>query len=139
MAIIFGIWLLVIGIFRIIVAVAERGDSGGTRFGMAFAGLLAALVGLLVLHHSFQTVAILGFIIGVFWVVGGLDELFSGFSREAEGRRAGLIILGLVSTIVGILCLIHPGLSLFIQAVILGIGLIVYGIVEIALRSRSVA
>jgi uncharacterized membrane protein HdeD (DUF308 family) len=133
MAILFGIWLLVCGVIRIVMAIAERGDSGGTRLGMAFAGLLAALVGLLVLHHSFETVAILGFIIGVFWVVGGLSELFAGFSREVEGRRAGLIVLGLVGTVVGILCLVYPGLSLSILAVILGVGLIAYGIVEIAL------
>jgi len=88
---------------------------------------------LLVLHHSFETVAILGFIIGIFWVVGGLSELFAGFSREATGRRAGIIVLGLVGTVVGILCLVYPGLSLSILAVILGVGLIVYGIVEIAL------
>jgi uncharacterized membrane protein HdeD (DUF308 family) len=133
MAILFGIWLLVCGVIRIVMAIAERSDSGGTRLGMAFAGLLAALVGLLVLHHSFETVAILGFIIGVFWVVGGLSELFAGFSREAQGRRAGLIVLGLVGTVVGILCLVYPGLSLSILAVILGVGLISYGIVEIAL------
>ncbi len=133
MAVVFGIWLLVLGVFRIILAIAERGGSGGTRFGMAFGGLLAALVGLLVLHHTFETVAILGFIIGVFWVIGGLSELFAGFSREAEGRRVGLIALGLVGTVVGILCLVYPGLSLSILAVILGVGLIVYAIVEIAL------
>jgi uncharacterized membrane protein HdeD (DUF308 family) len=133
MAIIFGIWLLVLGVIRIIMAIAERGEGGGTRLGMAFGGLLAVLIGLLVLHHSFETVAILGFIIGVFWVVGGLSELFAGFSREAEGRRAGLIILGLIGTVVGILCLVYPGLSLSILAVILGLGLIVYGIAEIAL------
>ena len=89
MAIIFGIWLLVLGVVRIIMAIAERGEGGGTRLGMAFGGLLAMLIGLLVLHHSFETVAILGFIIGVFWVVGGLSELFAGFSREAEGPTCG--------------------------------------------------
>ncbi len=133
MAVIFGIWLLVIGVIRIIMAIAERGEAGGTRLGMAFAGLLAVLVGLLVLHHSFETVAVLGFIIGIFWVVGGLSELFAGLSREAEGRRAGLIILGLIGTVVGVLCLVYPGLSLSILAVILGLGLIVYGVAEIAL------
>ncbi len=133
MAILFGIWLLGCGVVRIIMSVAERATSICTRFGMAFAGLLAALVGLLVLHHSFETVAILGFIIGVFWVIGGLSELFAGLSRESEGRRGVLIVLGLVGTAVGILCLVYPGLSLSILAVILGVGMIAYGIVEIAL------
>jgi uncharacterized membrane protein HdeD (DUF308 family) len=40
MAVLFGIWLLVCGVIRIIMAIAERSESGGTRLGMAFAGLL---------------------------------------------------------------------------------------------------
>jgi len=133
MAIIFGIWLLVLGIFRIIQAVVERGQTGGTRFGMAFVGLLAVLIGLLVLHHSFETVAILGFIVGLFWVVGGLAEVFAGLSPDAEGRRASMIVLGLLSAAIGVVCLIYPGLSLEILAVLLGIGMILYGLVEVAL------
>jgi uncharacterized membrane protein HdeD (DUF308 family) len=133
LAIIFGIWLLGLGVFWIILAIAERGDTGGTRFGMIILGLLAVLIGLLVLHHPFETVAVLGFIIGAFWVVGGLALLIAGFSHEAEGHRTRLIVLGLVYAITGIVCLVYPGLSLTILAVILGIGLIVSGLIEIML------
>jgi uncharacterized membrane protein HdeD (DUF308 family) len=133
LAILVGIWLLVLGIFKIVSAIGESGESGGSRFGTALMGLLAVLIGLLVLHHSFETVAIVGFIVGVFWVVGGLAELFSGFTHEAEGHRAGRIVLGLVGTVIGILCLVYPGLSLSILAVLLGIGILIYGIVEIVL------
>jgi uncharacterized membrane protein HdeD (DUF308 family) len=141
LAIIFGIWLLGLGAFWIILAIAESRDTGGTRFGMVILGLLAVLIGLLVLHHPFETVAVLGFIIGAFWVVGGLALLFAGFGHEAEGRRTRLIVLGLVYAITGIVCLVYPGLSLTILAVILGIGLIVSGVIEIVLafQIRKVA
>jgi uncharacterized membrane protein HdeD (DUF308 family) len=99
---------------------------------MAFCGLLAVLFGLLVLYHSYETVAILGFIIGVFWVIGGIAELIAGLSREAEKRRVGLIALGLLSAALGVVYLIYPGLSLSILAVILGVGLIAHGIIEIS-------
>ena len=85
------------------------------------------------LHHSFETVAVLGFIVGLFWVVGGLAEIFAGFSHEAEGHRAGPIVLGLLSAIIGIVCLVYPGLSLQILSVLIGIGLIIYGAIEIVL------
>jgi uncharacterized membrane protein HdeD (DUF308 family) len=78
-------------------------------------------------------VAILGFIIGVFWVIGGIALLIAGFSREAEGRRTRPITLGLIFTITGIVCLVYPGLSLTILAVILGISLILTGFVEVVL------
>jgi uncharacterized membrane protein HdeD (DUF308 family) len=132
LAILFGIWLLALGAFWLVLAIAERRDASGSRFGLAFSGLLAVLIGLLVLHHSFETVAVLGFIIGVFWVIEGLSLLIVGSSQEAEGRRAGPLLTGLVFALTGIVCLIYPGLSLTILAVILGIGLIVAGVVQIA-------
>jgi uncharacterized membrane protein HdeD (DUF308 family) len=136
LAIIFGIWLLVLGVIWIVRAIAERREATGLRFGLALCGLLAVLIGLLVLHHSFETVAVLGFIIGVFWVVEGLALLIVGFSPEAEGQRAGTLLTGLVFAVTGIVCLIYPGLSLTILAVILGIGLIVAGLVQITFAFR---
>jgi uncharacterized membrane protein HdeD (DUF308 family) len=133
LAVIFGIWLLVLGAFWIILAIAERSDTGGFRFGMLLLGLLAVLIGLLVLHHPFETVAVLGFIIGVFWVVGGITLIVAGLSHEAEGRRTRPVVLGLIYAITGTVCLVYPGLSLTILAVILGIGLIVSGIIEVIL------
>jgi uncharacterized membrane protein HdeD (DUF308 family) len=133
LAIIFGIWLLLLGVFWLVVSIADRRDRGGTRFGLAFFGLLALLVGLLVLHHSYETVAVVGFIVGVFWVVGGASLVIAGLSPEAEGRRAGPIVVGLIYAATGVVCLIYPGLSLTILAVILGIGLIVSGLVEVAI------
>jgi uncharacterized membrane protein HdeD (DUF308 family) len=133
LAILFGIWLLALGVFWIILAIAEHGEGGGGRVALVFLGLLSVLIGLLVLHHPFETVAVIGFIIGVFWVVGGVALLVAGLSREAEGRRTRPILLGLVYTITGIICLVYPGLSLTILAVILGIGLIISAIVDIVL------
>ena len=100
---------------------------------MALIGLLSVLIGLLVLHHSFETIAVLGFIIGLFWVVGGLAELFVGFSHESEGHRGGPMVIGLLSAMIGIVCLVYPGLSLTILSVLIGIGLVIYGAIEIVL------
>jgi uncharacterized membrane protein HdeD (DUF308 family) len=133
LAILFGIWLLALGGFWIILAIAERGGGGGSRVALVFLGLLSVLIGLLVLHHPFETVAVVGFIIGVFWVVGGVALVVAGLSPETEGRRTRFILLGLVYAITGIICLVYPGLSLTILAVILGIGLIVSAIVDVAL------
>ena len=140
-AILLGIWLLILGVFRIILAIAEPRESGARAFGMALIGLLAVLIGLLVLHHSFETDAVLGFIIGLFWVVGGLAELFVGFSHESEGHRAGPVILGLLSTAIGVVCLVYPGLSLTILSVLIGLGLVFYGLIEVVLafQLRSLA
>jgi uncharacterized membrane protein HdeD (DUF308 family) len=133
LAILFGIWLLLLGVFWLVMAIADRGDRGATRFGMALFGLLAVLAGLLVLHHSFETVAVVGFIVGLFWVVGGVSLVFAGLSPEAEGRRALPIVIGVIYAATGVVCLVYPGLSLKILAVILGIGLILSGLGEVVI------
>jgi uncharacterized membrane protein HdeD (DUF308 family) len=132
-AVLFGIWLLVLGVFRIILAIIETHQVGHDRFLAIIFGLLSILIGLLVLHHSFETVAVLGFILGIFWVIGGVAELVVGFTQHNSEGRVGRIVIGAIFTIVGILCLVYPGLSLSILAVIAGIGMILYGLVEIVL------
>jgi uncharacterized membrane protein HdeD (DUF308 family) len=136
LAVIFGIWLLLLGVYWLVRAIADKSDRGGSRFAMALFGLLSLLVGLLVLHHSFETVAVVGFIVGVFWVVGGVALVIAGLSPEAKDHRAGPIVVGSIYALTGIVCLIYPGLSLSILAVILGIGLILSGLVEIAFAFR---
>jgi uncharacterized membrane protein HdeD (DUF308 family) len=132
-AVLFGIWLLVLGVFRIIIAIVETHQVGHDRYLAILFGILAILIGLLVLHHSFETVAILGFIIGLFWVLGGVAQLIVGFTQHQPEGRVGTIIIGAIFTIVGILCLVYPGLSLSILAVIAGLGMLVYGLIEMVL------
>ena len=127
-AIIIGIWLLILGVVQLIRAVGATGE----RMGFVIVGLLAIVIALILLHHTTTTVAVLGFIVGIFWTIGGVTELFHGFSADDGAVSWSTVILGLIATIVGILCLVYPSLSLSIICVIVGLGMIVYGIVEVA-------
>jgi uncharacterized membrane protein HdeD (DUF308 family) len=89
------------------------------------------VVAIILLHHTTTTVAVLGFVIGIFWTVGGIAQFFHGFSANDGKVSWPIVVLGLVGTIIGILCLVYPSLSLSIICVIVGVGMIVYGIVEI--------
>jgi len=126
-AVIIGIWLLIVGVVRLIQAIGASGE----RTGFVIAGLLAILIALILLHHTTTTVAVLGFIVGIFWTIGGVSELIHGFSANDGAMSWPIVILGLIGTIIGILCLIYPSLSLSIICVIVGLGMIVYGIAEI--------
>jgi len=129
-AVVFGIWLLIGGAYHLIKAIAAHDDAGSSRFAVAILGLLSILIGLLVLHHTFQTVAVIGFIVGIFWVIAGVTQLFAGFEAP-KGQRAWLLVLGFLGTIVGIITLVYPGLSLVIIAVLMGIWLILFGILQL--------
>ena len=126
-AVILGIWLLIMGVIRLIQAIGATGE----RVGFLIVGLLAILIAILLLHHTTTTVAVVGFIVGIFWTVGGIAQLISGFDANDGGVSWIAVILGLISTAIGILCLVYPSLSLSIICVIVGVGMIVYGIVAI--------
>ncbi|HXW33793.1 MAG TPA: DUF308 domain-containing protein [Acidimicrobiales bacterium] len=131
-AILLGIWLLIAGVFRMVASIATRDVEGGTRFLGILFGLLAVLIGLLVLHRSFETIKIVGFLIGIFWVIGGIVELLTAFGSPERPHRVWIAIAGLIGLVVGILALVYPGLSLVIIALLSGIWLIIYGCLQIA-------
>jgi uncharacterized membrane protein HdeD (DUF308 family) len=124
-AVLIGIWLFILGIVRLIQAIGASGE----RVGLVVVGLLSILIGLILLRHTTTTIDVLGFVVGVFWTIGGVAQLFSAFG-DRDGVNWWSALLGLISTVVGILCLVYPSLSLSIICVIVGLGLILYGVVE---------
>jgi uncharacterized membrane protein HdeD (DUF308 family) len=126
-AVLIGIWLLILAAVRLIQAIGSRGD----RLGLVVVGLLSLLIALLLLRHTTTTVDTVGFIVGIFWTIGGVAQIFSGFSDSDRGVNWLVVLLGLVSTGIGVLCLVYPSLSLSIICVIVGLGLIVYGLVQL--------
>jgi len=127
-AVIIGIWLLIVGVVRLLQAIGASGE----RVPLVIMGLLAIMVALILLRHTTTTVDVLGFTVGVFWTIGGLAQLMQGFSANDGSVSWPAVLLGVVSTVIGVLCLVYPSLSLSILCVITGLGMIVYGIVEIA-------
>ena len=126
-AIIIGIWLLILGVIRLIQAIGASGE----RTGFVIVGLLSIVIALILLNHTTTTVAVLGFIVGIFWTIGGVTELLHGFIANDGAVSWPTVILGLIATIIGILCLVYPNLSLSIICVIVGVGMIVYGVVAV--------
>ncbi len=132
-AILLGIWLFVAGLFRMVTAIADSEDTGGSRWLMAVLGLLSVIVGILFLRHTEETVTTLAFLIGLFWVIGGLIEFFVAYTDAGSPARGWRIGMGLLAIAAGIVTLVVPHLTLTTLAVIMGIWLIVYGVLEIAL------
>jgi uncharacterized membrane protein HdeD (DUF308 family) len=132
-AILLGIWLFIAGLFRIVVAIADHEDTGGARWLMAFLGLVAVIVGILFLRHTDQTVTTLAFLIGLFWVIGGIIEFFSAYSDYGSDARGWRIGMGVLAFAAGVVTLVWPHLTLGVLAVIMGIWLIIYSLLLIAL------
>jgi uncharacterized membrane protein HdeD (DUF308 family) len=139
-AVLFGIQLVVAGIFRFVAALADDDESGATRVLLALLGVLSFIVGLYALRHVLLTIAALALLLGIFWIVNGAVETFTALSHRGMQGRGWTIFMGLLSVVAGIVVLVYPAISLATLAVVLGFWLLVFGIMEmvLALRLRSV-
>ena len=70
-AIFFAAWLFVTGIYEVIVSFTRDGDTA-MRVFHAIIGVLAVIVGFALLRSPFQSVEVLIFVLGVFWLVQGI-------------------------------------------------------------------
>jgi uncharacterized membrane protein HdeD (DUF308 family) len=140
LALLFGCQLVVYGIFRFVSAFAYHSIGGGTRVLFALLGMLSLIVGLWAIRHLDLTLLTLAVLLGIFWIVDGAVGLYTALSAEkgvpGRGWAIGSAVLSIVA---GIILMAWPGISLLALAVVLGIWLLIFGIMEIvaAFQLRS--
>lgn len=111
-AVLFGIQLVVAGIFRFVAAIAVDDERGGTRVLLALLGVLSFIVGLYALRNVLVTIAALALLLGIFWIVSGAMEAFTALSHRGMQGRGWTIVMGLLSIVAGAVVLVYPGISL---------------------------
>jgi uncharacterized membrane protein HdeD (DUF308 family) len=135
-AVVFGVQLIVSGIFRFVAALAIDDLAGGARVLLALLGVLSVIIGLWAVRHVLLTLLALVVLLGIFWVANGAIEIFTALAHREMAERGWTVIMGLLSVVAGIIVLAYPGLSLVGLAVILGIWLALFGLMEITLALR---
>ena len=135
-AVLFGVQLIISGIFRFVGALASDDLTGGTRVMLALLGVLSIIIGLWAVRHAVLTLVALIVFLGIFWVINGLIEIFAALSHRDMPDRGWSVLMGVLSAIAGIIVLAYPGLTLVGLAVILGIWLLVFGILELMAAFR---
>jgi uncharacterized membrane protein HdeD (DUF308 family) len=135
-AVLFGIQLVIAGIFQFVNAFASSDLTGGVRVLGAVLGLFALIVGLYAIRHVLVSVVALALLLGIFWVVNGFVEIFNALADRDYPNRGWTGFMGVLSILAGIVVLAYPGISLVTLALVLGIWLIIYGVMEIAAAFR---
>ncbi len=135
-AVLFGIQLIVMGIFRFAAAIASDDLSGGRRVLLALLGVLSLIIGLYAVRHIFITLLALALLLGIFWIVSGAVELFMALSHRELPHRVWNAVMGIISVLAGIVLLIYPGISLLVLAVVVSVWLLIFGAMEITLAFR---
>ena len=127
-AVLLGVLLVISGIFDL---VRVFDSSEAHRVWLGIAGLLLVVIGVVLIRHLDLTVALVGLVIGISWIVQGLAALVTAFSGERGERRGWWIFFGLIGLIAGIVVVAVPTTSVTVLAVLVGIWFIVTGLTEI--------
>jgi uncharacterized membrane protein HdeD (DUF308 family) len=127
-AVLIGVLLIIGGLFHLI---AMFGSGASHRVWLGISGLLLVVLGVILIRHLHLTVALMGLIIGIAWIVQGLSALAAGLSGAVGEGRGWWIFFGIVSLIGGIVVTAFPTNSVTVLAVLVGIWFIVQGIFEI--------
>jgi uncharacterized membrane protein HdeD (DUF308 family) len=135
-AVLFGVQLIVSGIFRFVAALASDDLTGGSRVLLALLGVLSVIIGLWAVRHVLLTLLALTVFLGIFWVVNGAIEIFTALSHRDLVNRGWTVVVGLLSIVAGLIVLAYPGLSLVGLAAVLGVWLLIFGVMEMSLAFR---
>jgi uncharacterized membrane protein HdeD (DUF308 family) len=128
-AILFAAWLFASGIVSVIQSFTRDGDTG-MRVLNAVIGVLSVIVGFALLRTPFQSVEVVIFVLGIFWVTQGIITFITAFGRE-QGRGWALFS-GILGIIAGIVILVYPISSALTLALFGGIWLIILGVMQLA-------
>ena len=129
-AIFFGIWLLISGIFTLIRGFGDAMENGA-RVLSIIVGALSIVLGIMCLRNIASAVEVLALFVGIGLVMRGLLEFIVGLSAKGTDGRGSLIFLGVVTFALGIAALVWPNLALGTLVYLIGLSLIIMAILEI--------
>jgi uncharacterized membrane protein HdeD (DUF308 family) len=136
LGIIFGAYLLVWGIFTLAGAFVP-GTPTALVVLRVLVGFLGVLAGLICLVRPGASLLAVLIAFSFWFILIGIADLAQ--AMETSDNRALLVVLGLVSVAAGVIILGNPDIGLPTLALLVGIGLLVRGTLEIvmgfALRS----
>jgi uncharacterized membrane protein HdeD (DUF308 family) len=127
-AVLIGLLMIVSGIFNLI-RVFDSGEAH--RVWLGISGLLLVVIGVVLIRHLHLTVALIGLIVGLSWIVQGVSALVSAAMGGSREGRGWWIFFGIISLIAGIVVVAVPVSSVTALAVLVGIWFIVVGLFEI--------
>jgi uncharacterized membrane protein HdeD (DUF308 family) len=120
LAVLIGIAAIISGIFHLVRAADRKAQH---RLWPGICGLVFVALGVVLIRHLHLTLALVGLLVGLSWIVQGIAGLMSAFCGPREGA-VWWAVFGSVSLIAGIVVIASPLSSVTVLAVLVGIGLL---------------
>ncbi|MBO1332991.1 HdeD family acid-resistance protein [Streptomyces sp. VRA16 Mangrove soil] len=128
--ILFGVYLVVSGVFQLIAAFGNHITTGMRIIGF-ISGALSVLLGLFCFRGAMQSILLLGLWIGIGWLFRGITQTVAAASDPTMPARGWQIFLGVVTALAGIVLIDSPFESVAVLTMVGGLWLLVVGVVEI--------
>ncbi|WP_157995798.1 HdeD family acid-resistance protein [Thermomonospora amylolytica] len=132
-AVLFGLKLVIHGVYRIVQAVLANEAGGGVRVLFTLLGVLSLGIGVLVLRAPLQTVELLALLFGLFWLITGTVGLVNALTERSGPGRGGAAFLAVASVVAGLVLLLWPAITLTALTWLFGLWLITWGLLTAAL------
>jgi uncharacterized membrane protein HdeD (DUF308 family) len=130
LTILFALQLFVMGIYSLVKSFSAANQH---KVLTVFLGIFAIIVALIMIRNVVATVAVVGFIIGVYWIIHGIIQFVMAVGDKTYPSRGWTIFMAIISVIAGIVVVAWPVNSLTALAWLVGIWFIVLGILGIIL------
>jgi uncharacterized membrane protein HdeD (DUF308 family) len=135
LAVLFGLYLLLTGIYRFATAIQLRRVEPVARSVALVLSVLSVAVGVVCLIDPFKTASAFAVAVGAFWLAAGAISILGARQRRRRPLQAGRApgrAGGVFSMVVGVLIILFPGASLVFLAAVLGVWLIFFGLSSLA-------
>jgi uncharacterized membrane protein HdeD (DUF308 family) len=110
-AILFGIYLVASGVFRVTVAALARDSGRAMRWLGGILGVLLVVAGVYCLASPERSLAVLAFVIGFGFVAEGIIDLMAGIQGIISPTWLA-VVSGVVSIVAGVITFTLPGLAI---------------------------
>jgi uncharacterized membrane protein HdeD (DUF308 family) len=110
-AVVFGLYLIMSGLFRLSVAILSRTSTTGWRWFGGVLGVLVVAAGIYCLVNPVQSLAVLAWVIGFGWIAEGIIDIMAGIQGLVSPTWLA-ILSGVVSIIAGIIVFTLPALAI---------------------------
>lgn len=128
-AIVFALQLLFAAIYQFVFAFAIPNETGWLRALVAVLATVSLVVSVYLLGHVGLTLLLLAILLGAYWIVQGVTEIFVAVGHPEIRNRALIVASGVLSVLAGGVVAVFPGASLVFLTLVLGIWLILFGLI----------
>jgi uncharacterized membrane protein HdeD (DUF308 family) len=130
LTILFALQLFVMGIYSLVKSFSAANEH---KVWTVFLGIFSIIVALIMIRNITTTIAVVGFILGVYWIIHGIIQFVMSVGDKTYPARGWTIFMSIITVIAGIVVVAWPLKSLTALAWLLGIWFIVLGILGIIL------